>query len=111
MSYGELTHGSGSIIQEYRDNNKSQTDPLSRLQDNLPETTFLRIQSLIEEKDSIQEIIESDELRDLSKIELKYLVGCYLGEPAEFIMGSGSLREQYIHLIENLYQRHGGVEL
>jgi hypothetical protein len=111
MSYGDLTHGSGSIIQEYRENNESEAENLSRLQDNLPESTFLRVESLVEENDSIQEIVESGELSDLSKIELKYLVGCYLGEPTEYILDSGSLREQYIHLIENLYQRYGGVEL
>ncbi|QKQ98065.1 hypothetical protein GKQ38_00815 [Candidatus Nanohaloarchaea archaeon] len=99
-----------SLLEKYRD--KITEEPgLEKLRRELPTSTFQRIESLIEEHDSLSEVLKSTGLQEISKIELKYLVSLYTGEPAEFVLEANSLQEQYEIILETLHREVGEVEL
>lgn len=109
--YGE--QNSSGLLDEYRENSgdEGNQSDMQRLKKELPESTFERIEGLVDDYDDASEILEQDNLEELSLIELKFVVGSYLGRPADYVVEKISLEEQFQFLVSRLHKEIGGVEL
>lgn len=110
----EEFHDSGyvqdNLLEKYRDKIRKDND-MEKLKHELPEATFQRVESMVEEHDSLSDVITSTGLQELSKINLKVLVSLYTEEPAKFILEANSLREQYEIILETLHREIGEMEV
>ena len=98
------------LIEKYRDKIRTKED-FEKLRSQLPAATFQRVKNLIERYDTLEDILNSREFSEISKIELKYLVSLYTEEPAEFVLEANSLREQYEIMLKTLFRELGNQEL
>jgi hypothetical protein len=99
-----------NLLEKYREN-ITEEDDIEKLKQELPEPTFQRIENLIDNHDSLSEVITTTGLQEISKVELKFLVSLYSKEPADFVLNAKSLREQYEIILETLYNEVGEVEI